>query len=245
MNPLVSVIMPTNNRHMFVAQAISYFKRYTSVPAELIIVDSGTRPLNQKYLQDNHIRYIGVPSHMTIGEMLNTGIRASNGRIIARQDDDDWYSCDRLEHLVKILKSSKSGIVGPSPCLNYAMFLRVAWKYTSLGGALAFYREIWDKTPFPDIHIQEDIIFLKEAEKISGEKWTITPDDLNLYIHINHFCNISGITIKRIDDSQAFLKVKEVMGQDFNWYDSFAETQIPFNVKASSAMKPDGDNHAI
>jgi glycosyltransferase involved in cell wall biosynthesis len=236
--PLVSVIMPTNNRHIFARQAIKYFKRYTNIPAEMIIVDNGTRPLSQKDVSGHpNISHVIVPQQMTIGEMLNTGIRLSKGKIIARQDDDDWCSTDRLEYLFKALNTSRSGIIGTSNCFYYAMFARSAWKFTSWGGSFAFYKDIWEKTPFPDLSMKEDLEFLKAAEKISGEECTHILDNLGLYIHIRHYHNISNTSYPKIGDIDALTKVKEIIGSDLAWYDSFAEMQmkLPYN----------GDRHGV
>src|SRR5262245_15284810 len=85
--PLVSCIMPTNGRHMFVPRAIEYFLRQDYPSRELVILDDGGQPVEYLLPGDSRIRYIRASDRGTIGGRRNQCIENSHGDLIAHWDD--------------------------------------------------------------------------------------------------------------------------------------------------------------
>ena len=106
--PLVSVYMPTKNRHALLQKAIDsvYAQTYSNI--ELIVCDDGSTdetPAYLKTLQTNEtIRYIKVLTNSTSKGACNArnkAISVATGQFITGLDDDDTFLPKRLELLTK------------------------------------------------------------------------------------------------------------------------------------------------
>jgi hypothetical protein len=220
MAPLVSVIMPTGGRRILALRAVDYFNRYAPVDAELVVVDSGPRFLFNGEVPPRVV-YLRVPMAMTLGEALNTGIHASHGSIISRQDDDDWYGEDYLDKALSALASSSNGLAMIGYCYEYDIFTRNARDRVGWGGTLIFTREVWERTPFPHQRLREDADFFLEVEKVSGKE-AVRYDGASTHVKLAHRKNVTG-PMRAKENSEAVRVVKEVMGSDLDWYEAFAE----------------------
>jgi len=102
--PLVSIVMPTQNRGYSLKKSIESVKKQKFQNWELFIIDNfstdSTPEMMKNYCnEDDRINYISVPKSESngISEYLNIGIKRSKGKYIARLDDDDyWYDEDKL-----------------------------------------------------------------------------------------------------------------------------------------------------
>ena len=134
--PLVSVIMPTKDRTDLLAQAVGGFKRQTYANKELVVYNTGQRPvvLNAEDATDTSM--LAVPGitmpgvyedpeenirvfwpypldrHLRIGEVRNQSVAQARGEIIIHMDDDDWYAPDYLAQMVAWLLDSGKQVVG-------------------------------------------------------------------------------------------------------------------------------------
>src|SRR5262245_11132852 len=86
--PLVSCIMPTNNRRRFASAALDYFLRQAYPNRELVIVDDGLDPIADLIPDDARIRYFNIAQRSTIGSKRNFACREAKGDIIVHWDDD-------------------------------------------------------------------------------------------------------------------------------------------------------------
>ena len=102
--PLVSCIMPTYNRRMYVPQAIQYFQRQDYPNRELLILDDGGQSVEDLVPPDPCIRYIRLDKHMVLGAKRNFACNLAQGSIIAHWDDDDWIAPHRLSYQVEALE---------------------------------------------------------------------------------------------------------------------------------------------
>ena len=117
MKELVSVIIPTYKRSECLIRAINSVLIQTYTNVEIIVVDdndenSTYRKDNKKklenYINNNKIIYITHKKNMNGANARNTGIKAAKGVYITFLDDDDYFLPDRIEKLVKILKTHKN-----------------------------------------------------------------------------------------------------------------------------------------
>lgn len=184
--PLVSCIMPTFNRPRFLHQAIKNFVNQTYENKELIIVDDGSTPVSECIPRDSRVTYVNLPGHNSIGHKLNLGIERSNGEIIQKMDDDDYYHPSFLSTTVSALHGNnpKTSIVGFNCFLiliadtGEVKFSEQGW---CAGGTLCFFRELWNKTHFQNISGAEDWCFVKDSQ---AEQ--IKVNDAELYIIVRH-----------------------------------------------------------
>jgi glycosyltransferase involved in cell wall biosynthesis len=218
---LVSVIMPTNNRRIFARRAIEYFKRYADGDTEMVIVDSGSRPLPTDDVQDSRIKIIQTASPISTGAMLNLGIQRSKGDIIVRQDDDDWYAPGYLTNYLEFFRSTNANVSRIDKCFYYDIFAKNAWLSPAYGGTMIFRRDLWERCPFPQITIAEDFHFVRLLKEITGGSET-TFNSIDLHVHINHGRNITGSKLYKLDPV-ATAEAQKILGSDLEWYEALAE----------------------
>lgn len=116
--PLVSVILPTHNRvQLLLDRAIPSVLNQTYRNFELLVVahgcTDGTADRVLKAAQDNRVYAFSIPREVYYPDTpenrwftgpvdpLNYGLKLSRGRWIARIDDDDEWTSDCLEILVR------------------------------------------------------------------------------------------------------------------------------------------------
>ena len=97
----ISVIMPTYNTDLpMLKEAVESILSQTVQDFEFIIIDDGSTNGSDEYLnslQDERIRIIRNPMNIGITKSLNIGLRAANGKYIARMDADDISVPTRFE----------------------------------------------------------------------------------------------------------------------------------------------------
>lgn len=109
-NPVVSVIMTTFNRSLYLYRSINSFLNQSYRDTELIIVDDGSEDdtfhAADHYVRANHnIRYLRHTNRKT-ALSKNAGIQAACGRYIAFLDSDDEYKPDYLEKRVEFMRKN-------------------------------------------------------------------------------------------------------------------------------------------
>jgi glycosyltransferase involved in cell wall biosynthesis len=168
--PLASCIMPTADRHAFVAQAIAHFLRQDYAHKELIIVDDGVHPVADLVHAHPAIHYLRLPHRASIGAKRNLACERANGDLIVHWDDDDWMAPDWISSQVRSLRQSGADLVGLDRILFYAPALRRAWQYVYdgarpwvCGGTMCYRRDFWQRNRFPDIDVGEDNAFVWSA----------------------------------------------------------------------------------
>jgi glycosyltransferase involved in cell wall biosynthesis len=85
--PRVSCVMPTRNRPEFALQAIRYFERQDYPRAELVVVDDGFEKLPAALPEDGRVRYLQLPSGLSLGAKRNFGCSQARGAILVQWDD--------------------------------------------------------------------------------------------------------------------------------------------------------------
>jgi hypothetical protein len=222
--PLVSCIMPTANRRLFVPRAIEYFLRQDYPHRELLVLDDGDDAIADLIPSDPQIRYLRLPHRCTIGAKRNLGCEQARGTLIAHWDDDDWMASRRLSYQVRELtRAGGKSICGLSQLLHFDPRQRRAWLYKYperqkpwlAGNTLCYRLELWRGHRFPDISEGEDTRFLWSLPQSA-----ILPlDDHTFYVATVHDQNSSP---KRTQDSRWLprdaTEIAGLLGADFAFF---------------------------
>jgi glycosyltransferase involved in cell wall biosynthesis len=116
MDPLVSVIVPTRDRHDFLDRALSSIGEQTYDAIETVVVDGSTTPVSDQRVRSS----VGRPSTLRIkrgprrgaAAARNVGITAAEGEYLAFLDDDDEWEPTKVERQVARLRSNPAvGVV--------------------------------------------------------------------------------------------------------------------------------------
>ena len=102
----VSVIIPAYNGEDFLGEAIQSVLDQTYQNFEIVIVDDVSTDRTSQIVQhfdDSRIRYILHPKNQGANIARNTGIRSSDGEIIAFLDQDDIFHSEKLNMHVTLL----------------------------------------------------------------------------------------------------------------------------------------------
>jgi glycosyltransferase involved in cell wall biosynthesis len=165
---LVSCIMPTFDRRCFVPQAVRYFLRQDYPARELIILDDGPEPVGHLLPADDRVIYHRLETQMVLGAKRNLACQLARGPLIAHWDDDDWASPDRISVQVTALTGGGADVCGAASLLYYDPVGSCAWRFTwpdrlrpwAAGPSLCFAKEMWARSPFPEVAIGEDTRFV-------------------------------------------------------------------------------------
>ncbi|MGV2884344.1 glycosyltransferase [Paenibacillus taichungensis] len=205
----VSIIVCTN-RPQFFDNILQNYNRQRYKGKELIIIlnhDSMNLQLYQKRVRKHaNVSVYQVPESISLGQSLNAGITRAQFPLIAKFDDDDYYSPFYLKEQVNGLRRTKSDIVGKHSCLVYlgaskTLLVRSPKeknKYVEFiqGGTLLFKREILKKVRFTDRSIGEDVTFLRQCRKRGFKTYATSP-----YNYVYHRRQNKKSHTWRADDS--------------------------------------------
>lgn len=108
-NPLVSVVIPTHNASLFIAETILSVLSQTIYNIEVIIVDDASSDNTLQIVQnlagkDNRIRYFAQEQRRGVSAARNLGIKKSQGNYIAFIDHDDLWLPQKLEKQLPLFK---------------------------------------------------------------------------------------------------------------------------------------------
>ena len=166
--PLVSCIMPTLDRRQFLPQAIEYFQRQDYPNKELVILDDGADGVADLVPDDPAIRYQRLDHRVVLGAKRNLACEIAAGQVIAHWDDDDWHAPNRLSVQVDRLLASGHELSGSRALRFYEPATVRAWRYEwpragriwAAGPTLCYSRELWRRSPFPEVATGEDTRFV-------------------------------------------------------------------------------------
>ncbi len=170
MKPFVSVLTPTYNRAKFIPSLVACYKSqdYPKERMEWIILDDGLESVEElvkKYTADlPNVRYIRLDDKLNIGAKRNILNKEAKGEIMVCMDDDDYYSPERVSHVVKVFQANPTiQLAGSSELYMYYTDTKDIYrlgpysKRHATNGTLA-YRKSYAKTHLYD----EDVTFAEE-----------------------------------------------------------------------------------
>lgn len=193
-NILVSCIMPTANRQLFIPHSISYFLKQDYPFVELIIIDDGEAPIANLIPYHPDIRYFYNDILRSTGLKRNQACEAAKGDIIVHWDDDDWYAPDWVSRQVEALITSGADICGLNSLYFFSTAFKTMWNFTDedkpakwlYGATLAYWKSFWKSHPFKDMQSGEDNDFVwNSSGKISSHSY------IDGYLGIVHADNTS------------------------------------------------------
>lgn len=129
-----------------------------------------------------------LPEAVTLGECLNFGIEKTKFDIIAKFDDDDYYSPDYLSSSIQTLQNKNIDLIGKRTVYMYfedekILALHKPGKENKFanqglkGATFVFKKEICKKVCFPDLNIGEDTYFIRQC--ISNNLKVYSSDKFN------------------------------------------------------------------
>lgn len=190
-DPLVSVICSTN-RDQRLEHLLNQVSQQSYNRKELVILGHGidfTEDLfdRARALGIENLRVLSAPSTWTLGECLNKLVENSNGDIIAKFDDDDFYLNDYLSDQVNTLINMNADLVGKASLYFYLPSLGTiarrwperehTWHGFVAGATLVGWRSLFTETPFRKLNKGEDSEFLIDLE--SKGKRVYSSDSFN------------------------------------------------------------------
>jgi glycosyltransferase involved in cell wall biosynthesis len=94
----ISVVIPYFNRSRFIGDCLESIFAQTLAPAEIIVVDDGSRPDERAHLDRYlpRIRVVDQPHNMGVSAARNAGIAAAQHEWVAFNDSDDLWVPDKL-----------------------------------------------------------------------------------------------------------------------------------------------------
>ena len=113
--PLISIVSPAYHCAPYIEQMVKSIQAQTWTNWELLLVDDGSDDGGLDVMcalakTDPRILVKGI-LHVGYAEAFNMALSMASGRIIARQDADDWSDPTRLEKQVNLLCSGEYDIV--------------------------------------------------------------------------------------------------------------------------------------
>jgi glycosyltransferase involved in cell wall biosynthesis len=203
---------------------------------EWVVMDDGSDPildLLTPHMSDLPIQYLRSEEKLNVGAKRNRLNAAARGEILVCMDDDDWYSPDRVAHVVHILRSKpRINICGSTRNFLYFTDDESIWEVGPFGanhatfGTMA-YRKSYVKTHKCD----ETVLYAEEVQftnKYSEPLAQLDPHKVMLVTcHPNNTFDKRGLraadnpTMKKTAlKLKQFVKSQEVR----NFYKTLADT---------------------
>lgn len=107
--PIVSVVIPTKNRHQLVVRAVKSALAQTLKGIEVIVVLDGPDEATIKtlsQLDDPRLRIKTLPQSLGGSNARNSGVGMARGRWVAFLDDDDQWFPGKLDAQLKVAQQS-------------------------------------------------------------------------------------------------------------------------------------------
>lgn len=106
--PLVSIIIPTYNRPLLLAEALKSISSQTLTDFEAIIINDAGIDVSHvvEAFNDSRLTYLEHSINKGLPASRNTGIRHAKGKYIAYLDDDDVFLPEHLAILTTVLMNS-------------------------------------------------------------------------------------------------------------------------------------------
>ena len=203
-SPLVSIIIPTYNRATDLKRALDSVLSQNYQEWEAIIIDNHSTDNTDeivKNFNDQRIQLHKIHNNGVIAASRNLGLSKATGEYVALLDSDDWWTNDKLEKSVILLKGGYDFIYHPMYLVKDGHKLKWLKKTRC--------RQIADNS-FRDLLQHGNTInnssavfkkhLLKEAGKLSIEKDLIAIEDYDLWLRIAK----TGARFKLISESLGY-----------------------------------------
>ena len=225
-HPFVSIVTPTYNRVKFMEGLVACYvaQDYPKERMEWIMYDDGTEPAGETFLELTkkaglpNVRYIYEPIKVNIGAKRNRLNKEAKGDIVIAMDDDDFYSPERVSHVVHKFRSfPKIELAGSSEIFMYykdnGQIIRLGpyGPNHATNGTMAW-RKSYGKTHTYDetVTCAEEKSFLEEYKH-----QMIQLDPFKTMLVMSHSLNTFNKDMFRKQDDNPILRKTEMKIKDF------------------------------
>ena len=111
---LVSIVIPTYNGEKYIRETINSCLNQTYKHIQLIIVNDGSTDNTEKIInsyKDKRIVYLKHKKNLGLPEALNTGFDRAEGDYLTWISDDNYYSEEAIERMVRFLEENNCDFV--------------------------------------------------------------------------------------------------------------------------------------
>ncbi len=195
----VSVITCTNRTH-FAKNIFENYLRQDHKYKELIIILNNNNLDKEKFnriaKQYEDIKIHEIDQRTSLGYCLNFAVSKSMFNIIAKFDDDDYYSEKYISDSLKAFEFTKAQVVGKYTTFVYFRNNKILairnpkrenrYVYRVEGSTLLIKKNVFKKVKFKDLNLGEDVQFCKDCYK----------NGIKIYSHnkYNHVYVRHGVT---------------------------------------------------
>lgn len=191
MTPLVSCLMVTWNRPLWVEMSLQCFFNQDYPNLELVIVDDGEPVKNLiplGALDTGKVQYIHCSHRLPVGVKHNLSHHAARGEILTAWPDDDWCHPTRISQQVAHLLSTGAEVTAIErvPYVDMITGERLLFDVPghALDGTYLYWRRYYDdRKPFPRKTAQESAAFF------AGGPTPALLDAPHLYFGTRHATN--------------------------------------------------------
>ncbi|TVY01034.1 glycosyltransferase family 2 protein [Paenibacillus cremeus] len=184
----VSIITCTNRPHFFNTLLNNFKRQQYKVKELIIILNKKSMDLSEYRRKVSSFRNISIfklPEKVSLGSCLNFGIRKAKYSVIAKFDDDDYYSPNYLKEQVGALRRTGAGIVGKGAHLKFFERNRLLVmttpskknkfvKYVA-GGTLLFKKQLHNRVRFASLTLGEDVNFMRKSRALGYKLFATSP----------------------------------------------------------------------
>jgi|SoiMethySBSTD1v2_1073268.scaffolds.fasta_scaffold01515_5 GT2 family glycosyltransferase len=103
---LVTIVLPTYNGTKYLARSLASCLAQTHARLEVVVVDDGSGPEVARIVEthvDPRVRYLRHPVNRGLPAALNTGFAQASGELLTWTSDDNYYTPDAIEQMVRFL----------------------------------------------------------------------------------------------------------------------------------------------
>ncbi|WP_197046679.1 glycosyltransferase [Oceanobacillus salinisoli] len=175
---MVSIVTCTIRDHL-IDNVFRNFKQQLIKEKELIIVlnkdEMDLKKWKERGKKFKNVHVFKLPETVTSGEAHNFGAHKAKYDIVAKFDDDDYYSPYYLKGQIDILQKKDTDIIGKRDCYYYLerekKLIKTPFKMENqyvdrvMGSSLIFKKQILNTIEFPKLNKDIDSIFQKECRK--------------------------------------------------------------------------------
>ncbi|CAM4080186.1 glycosyltransferase [Paenibacillus alkaliterrae] len=168
-------IITSTNRPECIRNLFENFKRQKWEVKELIVILNNDRMSIGRYKRQSknlgHVSIYQLSEKWPLGKCLNYGIGKARHEIIAKFDDDDYYSPLYLSEAMKKFDRTDADIIGKHKFYMYfkqsakLMLAKMPSKNRVAGATIMFKKKMYPGVSFSDLRKGSDMRFLKDSLK--------------------------------------------------------------------------------
>ncbi|GMA62876.1 glycosyltransferase [Alicyclobacillus fastidiosus] len=207
----ISVILCTK-RPQFLASIFSDYDRQLYKSKELILVLNNNQMELNRYksfaAQHPNVSVYQLDESVSLGRCLNFAVSKAKYSVIAKFDDDDYYSPYYLDGVARCFNKNTADVLGKNTCYLYLESRNLLLlyhpnrenRYTRMvmGATLAFRRKVFYKVKFRNVSRGEDTYFFRDCAKNKLKIYTCDPFNYVCIRRSNRFSHTWTVDEKTI-----------------------------------------------